>query len=234
MSGDVTVLDAAASAHPDFVVIDTQHGIDLGRLESSHFTLLSSYDVPSLVRMESLDGGRIGRALDLGADGIVVPLVETAKEAEEAVRATRHAPHGSRSHGMQTRRVGPFDQRPFVAIQVETSAAVENLDEIAAMDGVDALYIGPADLGLGMGGVPAPNVNHVFDGTHENAGVLREAFEAVVEVADRHSVIPGLHVHNGATAARAFAQGFRMSAVTSDVGLIRFGLERELRTAREG
>ena len=232
VSGDPAVIDAAAAESPDFVVVDTQHGIDLGRLDSAVFTALASYGVPGLVRVESIDVGRIGRALDLGAAGIIVPLVESADDAERAVSATRHAPGGGRSYGMQTRRVGPFDETPFVVIQVETAGAVEQIGPIAAVDGIDALYIGPADLGLALGGVPAPDVNEVFDGNHANAGRLSAAFDTVVEAARSNDVIPGLHVHNGSTAVRAREHGFALSSITSDVGLIGTGLARELETAR--
>lgn len=231
-TGHTAVIDAAASVGPDFVVIDTQHGIDLGQVDPSVFAVLASYEVASLVRVESIDPGPIGRALDLGADGIIVPLVETADEAERAVKATRHAPEGWRSYGMHTRRVGAFDQRPFVAIQIETEPAVENIESIAATQGVDALYIGPADLGLALCGMPALDVNEVFDGNHPCANQLSEAFASVVTACERNGLIPGLHVGDGATARRVRGTGFRLSSVTADTGLIASGLARELDSAR--
>jgi 4-hydroxy-2-oxoheptanedioate aldolase len=184
ITGDPSVIDAAASVGPDFLVVDTQHGIDLGSLDSSLFTLLAHYGVPGLVRVESIDLGRIGRALDLGAAGIVVPLVEAAEDAERAVHATRHAPRGGRSFGMQTRRVGPSDERPYVVIQIETVGALSDIDAIAAVDGVDALYVGPADLGLGLVGVASYDVDAIFDGSHEHAAAMSEAFTAVIETAN--------------------------------------------------
>jgi 4-hydroxy-2-oxoheptanedioate aldolase len=187
-----------------------------------------------LVRVESLDLGRIGRALDLGAAGIVVPLVETAADAAQAVHATRHAPRGGRSYGMQTRRLGPFDERPYVVIQVETSAAIADIDAIAAVDGVDALYIGPADLGLGLGGAPAPDVVDVFDGTHPNAPVLQSAFAAVIAAGAEHGVTPGLHCGNGASSARAVTEGFTLTSVAADLGLVGTGLAEQLERARAG
>lgn len=232
-TGHPAIVDAAATVGPDFVVIDAQHGVDLGKVDASLFTVLAHYGVTGLVRVPEIDTASIGRALDLGAAGIIVPLVETAADAQRAVHATRYAPNGGRSYGMQTRRVGPFDQTPFVAIQVETAEAVENVDAIAALDGVDALYIGPADLGLGIGGVPASDVNGVFDGTHQLAEELSEAFRRVVGACEGHGIIPGLHVGDGRTAARANAEGFRFSSVSADVGLIASGLARELQTARE-
>ena len=85
----------------------------------------------------------------------------------------------------------PFRRAALRGDQVETSAAVADIDAIAAVDGVDALYIGPADLGLGLGGAPAPDVLDVFDGTHPDASVLRTAFAAVVAAGHTHDVIAG-------------------------------------------
>ncbi len=227
------MVDAAASVGPDFICIDTQHGADLGRLDASVFTVMASYGVAGLVRVESIDLGRIGRALDLGAAGIIVPLVDTAEDAAAAVHATRHSPRGGRSYGMQTRRIGPFDEEPFVMIQVETAESVDNIDAVAATDGVDGLYVGPADLGLGLGGVPAPDVNEVFDGIHPNAGILGDAFKAVVAAASANGITPGLHCGDGASAARAFGEGFTFSAVASDLGLVGAGLLEHLAIARK-
>jgi 4-hydroxy-2-oxoheptanedioate aldolase len=234
MTGHPAVLDSAAVAGPDFVCIDTQHGIDLGQLDASAFTALANYGVPGMVRVESIDLGRIGRALDLGAAGIIVPLVDSAEDAERAVAATRHAPHGRRSYGMQTRRFGPFDEAPYVVIQIETASAVQNVVDIAAIDGVDALYIGPADLGLALGGEPAPNVRQVFDGTHVNAAAIGAAFRAVVEAAYANDITPGLHCDDGASAALAVVEGFTMTSVAVDLGLIASQLSRELSLARAG
>jgi 4-hydroxy-2-oxoheptanedioate aldolase len=231
-TGDPAVVDAAASVGPDFICIDTQHGVDLGHLDASVFTVMAIYGVAGLVRVDSVDLTPIGRALDLGAAGVIVPLVETAVDAATAVHATRHSPRGGRSYGMQTRRVGPFDEEPFVMVQVETAAAVTNIEAIAATDGVDGLYIGPADLGLGLGGVPAPNVNEIFDGTHPNAGVLEDAFKAVVVAATANGIAPGLHCGDGATAARALGEGFAFAAVASDLGLVGAGLHEHLAIAR--
>lgn len=232
VTGHHDVIDTAASAGPDFIVVDTQHGVDLGVVDASLFTVMASYGVPGLVRVESIDLGRIGRALDLGAAGIVVPLVESAEDVERAVHATRHAPRGGRSYGMQTKRIGPFDENPFVVIQVETAGAVANIEPIAVVEGVDALYIGPADLGLGLGGDPAADVDEVFDGTHSNAAVLANAFRSVVAAAASAGIVPGLHCATGERSARAVEEGFRMTSVAVDLGLIGAGLRLHLEAAR--
>lgn len=234
LTGNSAVIDTASSVLPDFIVIDTQHGIDLGQVDGHLFTMMAAYGVTGLVRVEANELGRIGRALDLGASGIVVPLVTSADDAARAVRATRHAPRGGRSYGMQTRRMGPFDEEPFVVIQVETGGAVAEIEAIAAMEGVDALYIGPADLGLELGGTPAPNVNEVWDGTHEHAESLAAAFTAVIEAAEANGKVPGLHCGNGTSSARAVAEGFRMTSVAVDLGLVVTGLREQLEVARGG
>lgn len=231
-TGDSSVIDTAASVGPDFICIDTQHGIDLGQLNASVFTVMAHYDVAALVRVESNAVGPIGRALDLGAAGIIVPLVESADDAAKAVQATRHAQRGGRSYGMQTRRMGPFDGDPFVVIQVETAGAVSEIDRIAAVDGVDGLYIGPADLGLAIGNGPAPDVNEVFDETHPDTEVLGSAFRAVVAAALENGIAAGLHCGDGASATRAHSEGFTFAAVGSDLGLVATGLEEQLAIAR--
>ena len=233
VTGHPAIVDAAASVGPDFVVIDTQHGVDLGRLDSSLFTVLAHYGVAGLVRVPAIHPTPIGRALDLGAAGVIVPLVESQEDAEQAVAATRYSPSGRRSYGMQTHRVGAFEQAPFVGIQIETAAAVGYVDAIAAVDGVDALYIGPADLGLGLGGEAAADVNEVFDGTHPLSDDLVAAFSAVVAECRGHGIVAGLHVGDGATAARAREYGFTFASVSADVGLIGSGLTSELSAARE-
>lgn len=228
-TGHATVVDAAASAQPDWICVDTQHGVDLGRVDSSLFTVMASYGVASLVRVPAIEVAPIGRALDLGANGIVVPLVETVDDAQLAVAATRHAPRGSRSFGMQTNRVGPFDEQPFLVIQIETYDAMANLSNIAAVEGVDALYIGPADLGLALAGKAAPNVDEIFDGLHP---AVIDACEKVVTAANGAGIVAGLHCNSGEQAKRAAEFGFRMMAVASDVGSVEATVRSEMDSAR--
>ena len=227
-SGNPIILEAAASTRPDWICIDTQHGIDLGRVDVSVITAVSAYDVPVIIRVPTLDSSAIGRALDLGAAGIVVPLVETSTEAEAAVSATRHAPKGVRSYGMQTPRIGPFDETPFVVIQIETAASIGHLEAIAAVDGVDALYVGPADLGLGLTGDPEFDLANALDG---RSGIS-DALNRVVDACRDNGTKAGLHCPNGDIAAAASDSGFEMMAVSSDTGSIVSDLKTQLRRAR--
>jgi 4-hydroxy-2-oxoheptanedioate aldolase len=231
VTGDPAVIDAACSTGPDFICIDTQHGVPLSSLDASTFTVMASYGVAGLVRVDSVDRVPIGRALDLGAAGVIIPQVETPEEAELAVAATRYMPVGDRSFGMQTRRVGAFDARPYVAIQVETAGALASASEIAAIEGVDCLYIGPADLGLSLGG-PTAEVGAVYLGTASNSNEMRLAFRTIVEACQANDVAPGVHCMSGGAAARAHTEGFAVTAVAADVSLITKGLAGELAAAR--
>lgn len=233
MTGHPAVLDAAASIRPDFICIDTQHGISLATLDASSFTVLAHYGVPSLVRVQALDPALIGRALDLGADGVVVPMIESVDDARRAVAACRLAPGGSRSFGVQTRRIDPIPEIPPVCwLQVETRPVMEALDEIAALEGVDGMYIGPADLGLALVGETASDVESVFDGTHRHATAMGEAFDAVLAACRQAGIAAGLHCGSGRAAAIARDRGFRFAAVAADLGLIMGGLAAELSSAR--
>jgi 4-hydroxy-2-oxoheptanedioate aldolase len=158
-------------------------------------------------------------------------MIESAEDARRAVAACLPAPEGTRSYGMQTRRQD-LPERPICWIQVETAAAMDDLEAIASVDGVDALYVGPADLGLAMSGEPASDVESVFDGTSQNADTMRPAFERVVSVCSSAGIYAGLHCGTGSAAARALEQGFQIAAVGADISLLGMALQRELATAR--
>jgi 4-hydroxy-2-oxoheptanedioate aldolase len=233
MTAHPSVLDVAASVRPDFICLDTQHGTPLERLDPSTFTVLANYGVPSLVRVEALDETPIGRSLDMGADGVIIPMVSSVDDARRAVAASRLAPEGTRSFGVQTRRISPVGgASPVCWIQVETAGAMNDVEEIASIDGVDGLYVGPADLGLALVGEPAADVESVFDGTSPHAEEMMAAFERVVLACRDAGVAAGLHCGSGHAAAAAAQHGFTVSAVAADLGLIEKGLAAELVAVR--
>lgn len=232
-TGNTAVIDAAAATGPDFICVDTQHGVSLASLESSLFTMMAHYGVTSLVRVDSINPSKIGRALDLGADGVVVPMVESAEDANRAVSACRLAPSGSRSYGVQSRRIPSIPETPPICwIQIETRQAMDDLREIAAVQGVDGLYIGPADLGLALVGEPAANVESVFDGSHSHATQMADAFTAVSRACRDAGIHAGLHCGSGRAGAVAAQHGFTVAAVAADLGLIGAGLSDQLSAAR--
>ena len=232
-TGNTAVIDTAASIGPDFICVDTQHGASLSSLDPTLFTTMAHFGVTSLVRVDSINPTSIGRALDLGADGVVVPMVQSREDATLAVSACRVAPEGSRSYGVQSRRLARIaDTPPICWIQIETRHAIDNLREIASVEGVDALYIGPADLGLALVGEPVPDVESVFDGSHIHSGEMAGAFTAVSQACSDANIHAGLHCGSGKAASIAARHGFTVAAVAADLGLIGAGLADQLSAAR--
>ncbi len=235
-TGHPAIVEAASSLQPDFLFLDAQHGTHLGQLTTQTFTTMAYYDVPGLVRVARNDPSDIGRALDLGAVGVMVPMIETVEDARRAAAAFKYGQGGARSFGIQTPRVDPLsvDYQPICSIQIETLAAIENIDEIAAIEGVDWLYIGPADLGLGIGGIPASDLISVFDGSHPISGQIMEAFQAVVGAAHEHGKLAGLHCASAAATLLAQEHGFTVSSVAADIPELTAGMSRQLEAARSG
>ncbi|QLD86315.1 aldolase [Natronomonas halophila] len=157
---DPAVAEIAAGGGFDFVVVDTEH-TPLG-LESVADCVrgVEAADGNAVVRVPSNDPVRIKRLLDVGADGLLVPMVDTAEEAQAAVEATRYPPEGGR--GVAAARAADYG-RTFenyvreghrslsVIVQIESGEAVDNAADIAAVEGVDALFVGPADLSASLG-----------------------------------------------------------------------------------
>jgi len=199
------------------------------------FSALAGSGVHGMVRVPVNDPSEIGRALDLGASGVMVPMVNNAAEAQQAVRAFKYAPDGDRSYGMQTPRIDALatEYRPICAIQIETAEALSNVDAIAGVEGIDWLYIGPADLGLSIGGVSGSDVQAVFNGSHSLANELTESFTAVVSACQSNGVLPGLHCSSGEATRVAQDHGFRVASVATDASEMRAGMSRQLKQARQ-
>jgi len=185
------VAELMARAGFDWLVIETEHNaLDAAQVEHMLMALNCAETVP-IVRVPSADPVFIQRALDLGAMGVLVPLVRTAAEAAAIVRATRFPPAGSRSWGPLRASGYTFDNRDYldranenvlVALILETREAVENLDAIASVPGVDALFLGPADLSLAYG-------VDFLTGPHPPVAA---AIEKMIEVCRRRGVACGL------------------------------------------
>jgi 4-hydroxy-2-oxoheptanedioate aldolase len=223
---------AELTAHQpvDYVCVDTQHGV-IDYLQSA--SLIQAIDLSGgcpLVRVPWNEPGIIGKSLDAGAHGVIVPMVNTREQAEAVVRSVRYAPDGSRSWGPVMAAMRHDDNRSWAADHIavipmiETTEAISNLDEILSVPGIDAVYVGPADLSISLGLGPSGNDgNPVFD----------DALATVVDGCLRHGVVPGIHA-TGALTPRRREQGFRMITVTSDALAIRAGYASELAAARGG
>jgi 4-hydroxy-2-oxoheptanedioate aldolase len=208
-----------AAAGPDWLVLDAQHGTyDDAGLRATIATLGTAKDrAPVWVRMPDDAASGIGRALDAGADGVVVPLVDTAEQAERVAMACRYPPLGGRSWGPMGALTGRPAPTPTAAnaavtcaVMVETQTAVAHVDEIAAVAGVDMIFVGPFDLAMAFG----TTIEELL--TESGGGVL----DRIVAACTTHGVRAGAFAGTAERAALLFDRGFTDVAVCTDAGLL--------------
>ena len=216
----------------DYVTLDLQHGlIGYSGMLAGLMAIDTAQAAVGLVRVEANLPTPIGKALDAGAAGVIVPLVNTAEEAAAAVAAARYPPSGIRSYGpMRSElRVGPdpaqADQSVLVLVMIETAAGLANVEEIAATPGLDGVYIGPSDLRLAIGG-RTPSDPEVED-------ELEAAVERIRQACDAHGIVPGIHTHAGQVARKRLAAGFRLVTVSSDLVHLEEAARSHLDAARD-
>ncbi len=215
----------------DWVCVDLQHGlIDYSEMVQMLQGISSTATVP-LVRVPWNEPGIIGKCLDAGAWGIIVPMVNSREEARAAVSACRYAPAGTRSYGPLRANYYAgsdyFDRandEVTCIVMVETQVAVDIVDEIVSTPGVDAVYVGPADLSVTLGLPPAP------DQTDQR---FTDALDRVIDACHRHNVVPGI-AGNAQTAVKRLQQGFRLVEVASDMRLLGLGARDALEQVRPG
>jgi 4-hydroxy-2-oxoheptanedioate aldolase len=227
---DPLLAEVAGMAGYDYVVVDLQHGMsDLQQAIVLLHALARSAAVP-IVRVPWNEPGIIGRVLDAGAMGVIIPMVNSPEEAAAAVAACRYAPVGARSFGplgaaarYGTTYAAAANEDVACIPMIETRRAVETVDDILAVPGIDAVYIGPADLSLTYGLPPAPD----HDGEPFNA-----ALATVVAACRRAGVVPGIHA-SAPLAAKRHAVGFRMITVGFDALPAMQALRGDIITARK-
>ena len=213
----VVSAELVARTGPDFVVVDLQHGaVTEAELPGVAAAITAAGSVP-LVRSRSPLFADVGRPLDLGARGVIVPNVRDAHHAREVVAATRYAPAGGRSIG----RLSGGAEQPLVIVMVETATALDDLDAILGVDGLDGIYVGPGDLSLSLG----------LDAADRSAD-LRDVLSSIISRAVSAGVPVGVHAYNGKDAASYAAEG--ATIVTSAVDSVSLGevMTRHLDVAR--
>ncbi len=213
----------------DYVCVDTQHGaVDYAATVSMFQAIALGGSVP-IARVPWNEPGIIGRTLDAGAAGVIIPMVNTAAQAEAVVQACRYAPRGSRSYGptvvgmRHDDYVGWAADNMAVIVMIETVEGVRNVDDILAVPGVDAVYVGPADLSLTLGLAPRNN-----DGNAD----FDDALARIVAACRRAGVVPGAHCVGG-VAPQRLEQGFQLLTVANDLASMRQGMAAELASARQ-
>ncbi len=208
----------------DALTIDLQHGTNEMNNVLPMLQAISQTDVVPFVRVNWNNPNDIMRALDLGAYGIIVPLINNAKEAAAAVAACRFPPIGFRSNGpIRAAHYGGSDyvananDEIIVMAMIETKEGIANLDAICATPGLDAVYIGPADLSFALGMPPrADNPDPLHMATCDK---IRDA-------AHKAGIKCVMHCASGAFAAGAVKRGFDMVMVTSDISCMVAGVKR--------
>jgi 2-keto-3-deoxy-L-rhamnonate aldolase RhmA len=217
--GSVAVCELAAHARPDVIIIDMQHGLwDRTSLEAAIGAVPP--DLPVMVRVAENSPTAIGQALDAGAEGVIVPLVESAKQARAAVAAAHFPPKGVRSGGgvRPLLNFGTYvahaDRAIVVAVMIETQRGLKHASRIAGTDGVDMVFIGTGDLALSLETFPA------FDEAHEAAcGAIKAACR-------EHWTHCGIFTSTAEAARARRQQGYRLVVTACDTDLITRGLQQ--------
>ena len=201
----------------DVLTIDMQHGLVNASEMVSMLTAISTTDVTPFVRVPWLEPGIIMKVLDSGSYGVICPMINTPEDAERFVSYCRYAPQGTRSFG-PSRAVlyagedysQQANQTVLTLAMIETQKALDNLDQIVSVERLDAVFVGPSDLGMSLGYVP---------GNHEEP-VLLEAIETILKTAKSHGKKTGIYTLTPEYAKRMIKLGFDYVVISSDARLM--------------
>ncbi len=225
-------LERVAGLGYDYICVDGQHGVlDRTAWRTSMLAIDARGVSAGLVRISSSDPAEIGAALDIGARGVIVPLVSSVEEAAAIVSASRFAPMGTRSFGGPTRsalRIGPMpaeanDEVACIAM-IETLGGLNDAVAICETPGLDAVYVGPADLSISLGGR--------YPGDPAVEAEFNEALTTIIKAADASGIACGIQCNDGAEAAARLAQGFTFATASCDLSTIERGAIEDLNAAR--
>ena len=221
--------EVCAAAGVDWVLLDLEHGAGGEEQARDVIAATAAYSVPTVVRVESTERIRAGRLLDLGAAGVMFPRIDTADDAAACVRHLRYPPAGDRGvatynrmcrYGLDPAALDRSDGDVLGVLQIETRPALDAVEDIAALDGVDVLFVGPRDL------------SHALDVPGQTqAPAYLAALDRVLAAARRNGKAAGLLVPDGAAAARMGAAGWQFLAIGSDTTLLAGAVVAELRRA---
>ena len=214
----------------DTLTIDLQHGvIDYQTMVTMLQAISTTATVP-VVRVPRLEPGIIMKTLDAGAYGVICPMVNTREDAQKFVACTNYAPRGMRSFGPVRALLYGGADYPTAAndtivrfAMIETAQALDNLDSILTVEGLDAIYIGPSDLSLALGCKPT------FDDVEPK---VAQAIDHILARAQALGVVAGIHNATPAAARARSAKGFRFVTVSSDARLMAAGSQQVLAQMR--
>jgi len=218
----------------DWLAIDAEHaplGVEL--LAQMVASIAEANGPAPLVRLSQASTENIKQALDAGAYGVIAPMINTPDEAERLVAWSKFPPAGQRSFGSAYAGLA-FDlsmadylrqanNQTLAIIQVESQAALGNLDAMFAVPGVDLAFVGPVDLSISLGLDPLPENPHP---------IFLEALREIQHAAQAHHLPLGIYCSNGKAAAERIRQGFLLVNVATDVGVLQRGVLAELEASQ--
>ena len=217
-----TVAEQLAHSGYDWLLVDTQHGPMSNEQLSAMLAAVASGGAKSMVRVAGYhDRGGIQQALDLGADGVLVPYINTPEEARQAVSCCRYPTEGTRSVYFPQRStnkagllgyVGNANKNIIVALQVETASCIEHIDAIAAVKGVDILFLGQNDLCMSMGLYEKYEFPHMYTSPE-----LGAATGKLVSAAQANKVILGLFLFGTGRVGEFLEKGFTFISIGNDL-----------------
>ena len=214
----------------DSLTVDLQHGVVDYQSMIPMLQAISTTDTVPVVRVPWLDPGALMKSLDAGAYGVICPMINTPDEAARLVAYTHYAPRGTRSFGpVRALLYGGADYAQHANdtivtfAMIETAQALENLDAIMSVEGLDAVYIGPSDLSLALGCRP------VFDDVDPP---VEQAIDHILARAKAHGLVAGIHNGTPEGALARIAKGFQFVTVSSDARLIAAGSQQVLAKMR--
>lgn len=224
-------VEALAALEFDFLFFDLEHGA-FGIEQLHHMVaLLRGRRTVAIARVAGDDPWQIKRVLDTGVKGIVIPFVNTGKEAREVIARSKYPPEGARGLGCMLAAsrwgisspeyVAAANQEILVIVQVETAQSVENIDEIVSTPGVDVVFVGPGDLSADLG-VP-------FETAHS---LVNQSIETVVVSAAKRGISLGTVAKIGSDISQRIRQGFTMLVVSGDLSGLTQSAREALRVAR--
>lgn len=212
--GSAFAVEVVAEAGCDLITIDQQHGIGGNAELVASLIAARAAAVPAMVRVAQNDVGLIGRALDAGAQGVVCPMVNSAEDARRLVDAVKFPPGGSRSWGPYRARLGLpdyFAQANGWTIacgQIETKAALAELDSILATPGLDMIVAGPNDMAITLSGGKSADIR---------APQVTDAVDHLLEKCKEHRVIASIFANDADYAKPLIAKGWQIIAIANDV-----------------
>jgi 4-hydroxy-2-oxoheptanedioate aldolase len=216
----------------DSVTVDLQHGVQDYLSMVQCFQAMQPHPITPLVRVPWNEPGIVGKVLDAGAMGVICPMVNTRAQAEQFVAACKYPPAGTRSngpiraamYGEATSYQKTANDEILAIPMIETEEALDNLEAILDVPGIDMIYVGPSDLGFSLGLMP------IMD--REEPKIL-EIYERLIRETAKRGIFAGMHTGSATYAARVIGMGYRFTTIANDSGLMARAAMEAVQSARK-